>query len=94
MRNRLVTAGLMALAAVPIASAHRVGVPVTEIVPNPRTGLWEVVHRLDLHDLESQLISEGLTMSEALEGRGRDTGMVERNCQSVCARRNERSCQP
>ncbi len=78
MRGKSFAAALVAIAAAPFASAHRVGVPVTEITPNPRTGLWEVVHRLALHDLESQLISEGLTMSEALEGAGRDTAMVER----------------
>lgn len=78
MRGKFFAAALVAIAAAPLASAHRVGVPVTEITPNPRTGLWEVVHRLALHDLESQLISEGLTMSEALEGTGSKTAMVER----------------
>lgn len=51
-------AGLAVLMALP-AAAHRISVPVTTISPNPRSGQWEVVHRLSAHDMETALLEEG-----------------------------------
>ena len=79
MTARSLLAGAVAIVALASpARAHRVGVPITEITPNPRTGLWEVVHRLSLHDLEAQLISEGIAPTDFYDSAERDRRVRER----------------
>ena len=58
IRGVLVGGVLMACAA--SASAHRIAAPMTVISPNARTGLWEVVHRISVHDMEPLLLAAGV----------------------------------
>lgn len=41
---------MTALLVAPLAYAHRVGIPVTTVEWNAPSGLWDVTHRLSVHD--------------------------------------------
>lgn len=61
LRNKLLGAfAALTVLSAGTASAHRVGVVLTTIEPNPRSGKWEVVHRLPAHELDHFLLRLGI----------------------------------